>query len=194
MAQHFSVLSPKTFLTSGGLGTMGFGLPAAIGAALAHPSRKVICVSGDGSILMNIQELATLAELDLDVTLIIFNNGQLGLVRQQQEFFYKSNFIASSFTHRPDFAKIASGFGIRGISIDEFSFNSLGDILAQKGPCLIDARIDSYSNVLPMVPPNAANIDPIETHESHGTRSEKIIRRSYLLAAHRVGKSSIAKN
>jgi len=193
MAQHFPVLSPKTFLTSGGLGTMGFGLPAAIGAALANPSKKVFCISGDGSILMNIQELATLAELNLDVTVIIMNNGQLGLVRQQQEFFYNANFIASSFSRRPDFAAIASGFGIKGLSIDASSFDSLGDIVAQKGPCLIDARIDSHCNVRPMIPASASNIEPIETHDSIH-RKKKILRKKWPLAAKNAGQCVAVKS
>src|SRR5512147_771006 len=96
-AQAYPVPRPRGFLTSGGLGTMGFGLPAAIGAALANPGRRVTCLSGDGSILMNIQELATLAELELPVTIVVFDNGQLGLVRQQQALFYGGRESACRF-------------------------------------------------------------------------------------------------
>ncbi|MCL1833517.1 MAG: biosynthetic-type acetolactate synthase large subunit, partial [Leptospirales bacterium] len=102
VARNYRFSVGRNFLTSGGLGTMGFGLPAAIGAALANPKRQVICFSGDGSILMNIQELATLSDLQLNVKIIIFNNGQLGLVRQQQELFYDNNFSASKFESSPD--------------------------------------------------------------------------------------------
>lgn len=114
VARTYPFPAGKSFFTSGGLGTMGFGLPAAIGAAVADRTKTVICFSGDGSILMNIQELATLAELDLNVKVIIMNNGQLGLVRQQQELFYGKKYIASSFITRPDFSVIATGFGSGG--------------------------------------------------------------------------------
>jgi len=159
MAQAFPVRRPRTFLTSGGLGTMGFGLPAAIGAALAAPGRRVVCVSGDGSILMNIQELATLAELDLPVAVLVFNNAHLGLVRQQQELFYGGRYSASRFHASPDFAAIARGFGLRGVQIDPAGdpLDQLANALAAPGPCLIDIPIHEGANVLPMVPPGAAN-------------------------------------
>src|SRR5262249_59554662 len=93
-------------------GTMGFGLPAAIGAALALPDRRVVCFTGDGSLLMNVQELATLAEEELDVKIVLLNNAHLGLVRQQQELFYGGRYHASRFQAEPDFAAIARAFGI----------------------------------------------------------------------------------
>lgn len=138
---------------------MGFGLPAAIGAALAAPGRRVVCVSGDGSILMNIQELATLAELDLPVAVIVFNNEHLGLVRQQQELFYGERYSASRFPVSPDFAAIARGFGLRGVRIDPEGdpLAQIAAALAGEGPCLIDVPIRRRENVLPMVPPGAAN-------------------------------------
>jgi acetolactate synthase-1/2/3 large subunit len=159
MAQAFPVRQPRSFLTSGGLGTMGFGLPAAIGAALAFPGRQVACVSGDGSILMNIQELATLAELQLPVAVLIMNNTHLGLVRQQQELFYGGRFSACRFDNNPDFAAIARGFGLRGVSISP-SGDPLGEIaeaLAGKGPCLLDIPIRDTAMVYPIVPPGAPN-------------------------------------
>ena len=103
---------PRQWLTSGGLGTMGFGLPAAIGAALAAPERTVVCFTGDGSLLMNLQELATAAEEDVNVKVILLNNGHLGLVRQQQQLFYGGRYHASRFHAEPDFAAIARGFGV----------------------------------------------------------------------------------
>ena len=138
---------------------MGFGLPAAIGAALAAPGRRVACVSGDGSILMNIQELATLAELDLPVAVLVFNNAHLGLVRQQQELFYGRRYSASRFRSSPDFGAIARGFGLRGVAIDPAGdpLGQLAAALAAPGPCLIDLPICAGANVLPMVPPGAAN-------------------------------------
>lgn len=159
VAQAYPFSRPRTLLTSGGLGTMGFGVPAAIGAALACPGRRVACVSGDGSILMNIQELATLAELDLPVAILLFNNAHLGLVRQQQELFYGGRYSASRFDRGPDFAAIARGFGIRGVRLDPFGdpLADLAEALAQPGPCLIDIPIHDHTNVYPMVPPGAAN-------------------------------------
>lgn len=162
-AQAFKSQTKRTFLTSGGLGTMGFGLPAAIGASLALPEREVICITGDGSFLMNIQELATLAELNLNVTVIIFNNGHLGLVRQQQEMFYNSNYIASRFTFTPDFSGIAREFGITGYKANTNSdfFEHIEQARGRRGPCLIDFRIHEYENVLPIVPPGKANYEMI---------------------------------
>ncbi len=163
VAQTYPFRHPRTLLTSGGLGTMGFGLPAAIGAALANPGKKVVCFSGDGSILMNIQELATLAELDLDVTLIIMNNGHLGLVRQQQELFYNKSYIACRFGCNPDFAVIARGFGIQSIDLTHSTelMALLAETIAKSGPWLINIPINPVENVLPMVPPGAANVEMI---------------------------------
>lgn len=162
-AQRYTFRKPGTFLTSGGLGTMGFGLPAAIGAALANPEETVICISGDGSILMNIQELATLADYDLNVKLFIMNNNHLGLVRQQQELFYSGHLYASSFITSPDFAALGRGFGIRSITLDENSFTGemLGKILHSPGPCLIEVPVNSDINVMPMVPPGKSNREMI---------------------------------
>ncbi len=159
VAQAYPFRRPRTLLTSGGLGTMGFGLPAAIGAALAAPGRRVACVSGDGSILMNIQELATLAELDLPVAVLVFNNAHLGLVRQQQELFYGGRYAASRFLGSPNLAAIARGFGLRGLRLDPEG-DPLADLaaaLVEPGPCLIDIPIQDTTNVYPMVPPGAAN-------------------------------------
>jgi acetolactate synthase-1/2/3 large subunit len=159
VAQAYPFQLPRTLLTSGGLGTMGFGLPAAIGAALANPGKRVICFSGDGSLLMNIQELATLADWQLDITIILFQNGHLGLVRQQQELFYEQNYIASKFMTNPDFVAVARGFGVRGYDLKEdgreavFIFQKT---LAEPGPCLISVPIDYTANVFPMVPPGKA--------------------------------------
>ncbi|MCP4135427.1 MAG: acetolactate synthase large subunit, partial [bacterium] len=152
---------PRTFLTSGGLGTMGFGLPAAIGAALANPHKQVICFSGDGSLLMNIQELATLADLQLNVKILVLNNGHLGLVRQQQELFYEGNYVASRFHTGQDFGRSARAFGIRGRSLvnpddplqSDDPLQELEQALRQEGPCLIDIPVNPAYNVLPMVPP-----------------------------------------
>ena len=163
VAQAYPFHQPRTLLTSGGLGTMGFGLPAAIGAALAHPERQVICISGDGSIQMNIQEMATLADLDLKVAVIIMNNQHLGLVRQQQELFFNGNYIASKFDSKLDFAAIGRQFGIRGINLEKAidPGKSIELMLKGRGPCIIDAPIHYSEKVFPMVPPGAANREMI---------------------------------
>jgi len=159
VAQYYPFTNPRSFLTSGGLGTMGFGLPAAIGAALAFPSRQVICFTGDGSLLMNIQEMATLAELGLDVKVLLLNNCQLGLVRQQQDLFYSGRLMASQFIRNPDFTAIARGFGMRAVDIaaEKDPLAAIGEIVAEKGPILVNIPVDPRLQVLPMVPPGASN-------------------------------------
>lgn len=159
VAQAYPFTSSRTLLTSGGLGTMGFGVPAAIGAALSHPGKKVVCFSGDGSVLMNIQELATIADLKPNIAIILFNNGHLGLVRQQQELFFEQNYIASQFHVTPDFVAIAKGFGLMAIDL-ELSSSPLEDLekaLALQEPVFINVPIKHSENVFPMVPPGAAN-------------------------------------
>lgn len=162
-AQRYPLRKVKTLLTSGGLGTMGFGLPTAIGAAVANPDKTILCFSGDGSILMNIQELATLCDLNLNVKVIILNNHHLGLVRQQQELFYNKHFIASHFKTNPDFKTIAQGFGITSYDLAKESdpLAKLEKILSLKGPCVINIPIAETENVLPMVSPGGSNIEMI---------------------------------
>ncbi len=172
VAQSYPFNQPRTFLTSGGLGTMGFGLPAAIGASLANPEKTVICISGDGSILMNIQELATLADLDLPVKIIIMNNKHLGLVRQQQEMFYNSNIFATGFKTNPDFAAIADKFSIPGFSPEpENACSVLREALQSRGPALINLDINHEYNVLPIVPAGSGNHEMVggKTHEKYNT-------------------------
>lgn len=162
-AQVYPFQHPRTFLTSGGLGTMGFGLPAAIGAALANPEKKVICISGDGSMLMNIQELATLAEHQLNVTVLVMNNNHLGMVRQQQELFFDERTFASKFVDYPNFAMISQGFGVSGIdaNLENDPFDTIAQALEKSGPCVVNVPIDWNANVYPMVPPGAANREMI---------------------------------
>jgi acetolactate synthase-1/2/3 large subunit len=162
-AQAWRQRGPRSFLTSGGLGTMGFGLPAAIGAALADPGRRISCLSGDGSILMNIQELATLAELDLDVSVFVFDNGHLGLVRQQQELFYGNRTMACKFGNRPDFAAIARGFGIPAarVGLGQDPAAAIEAAYAGRGPRLAVLEVDPQELVMPMVPPGKANCEAL---------------------------------
>jgi acetolactate synthase-1/2/3 large subunit len=142
---------------------MGIGLPAAIGAALAHPGKRIVCFTGDGSILMNIQELATLADLNLNVTVIIMNNKHLGLVRQLQELFYEKRYIATKFISNPNFAQIAEGFGIRSYDLEGIvdPAEILKKIFSEPGPCVVNVPIAPEEQVTPMVPPGAANNEMI---------------------------------
>ncbi len=159
-AQYYPVLKARQLLTSGSLGTMGFGLPAALGASFAKPDKKVLCISGDGSILMNIQELATLAENNLDVTVIVLENGSLGMVRQQQEYLFNKNYSASIFLSNPDLLEIARGFGIKAVDADEDP-DWAKKAFAEKGPCFVRTRIARCETVLPFVKSGEANISPI---------------------------------
>lgn len=158
-AQSYPFEPGMSWLTSGGLGTMGFGLPAAIGAALAAPERKVVCISGDGSLLMNIQEMATAAEQGADVTVILLNNVCLGLVHQQQELFFEANYFSSIYEVNVDFPRIASGFGWKTWDLAGAPDPDavLREALSHKGPALIHVPVDRDEKVWPMVPPGAAN-------------------------------------
>jgi acetolactate synthase-1/2/3 large subunit len=162
-AQAFPFTRPRQWLTSGGLGTMGFGLPAAIGAALAMPERTVVCFSGDGSLLMNIQELATAAEEDVKVKVVLLNNAHLGLVRQQQQLFYGGRYHASRFVAEPDFAALARGFGVPAWDLGAVANPraALAHALSAPGPALVNVPIAAEENVYPMVPPGGANRDMI---------------------------------
>ena len=163
VAQSYPLRRSRQWLTSGGLGTMGFGLPAAIGAALAEPQRTVICFSGDGSILMNVQELATAAEENVNVKVILMNNSALGLVHQQQTLFYGERIFASKFKGVPDFLTIARGFGWQTVNLDEADdpTSALAAAIGTRGPTFIHASISMREHVLPMVAPGAANLEMI---------------------------------
>jgi len=162
-AQAYPDLKPRAWLTSGGLGTMGFGLPTAIGAALANPGKRVVCFTGDGSLQMNIQELATAAETGADVTIVLSDNGALGLVQQQQDMFYSRRVFASTYRHHVDFLKIAEGFGVRAVdlSLSRDPLAELERALRCQGPCLVRIPTDALELVYPMVPPGAANTEMI---------------------------------
>lgn len=161
-AQYYPVQEPRSFLTSGSLGTMGFGLPAAIGAALANPGKKVVCISGDGSIMMNIQELATLAENNLNVCVIVFENGTLGMVRQQQKYIFEKNFSASVFAKSPDLLEIARGFGIEAFDADkDADWQKKVFDPKRASPAFVRVRIDADEDVLPYVMAGKANIDSL---------------------------------
>ena len=155
--QFYRWTRPRTYITSGGLGTMGYGLPAAIGAQFGRPKERVICLSGDGSFVMNIQELATAVDHKLPIKAIILNNGYLGMVRQWQEMFYKKRFSYSCI-RPPDFAKVAEGFGAKGITITkpEEVKPTLERILSDKECWVVDCICDEEEKVFPIIPPGKA--------------------------------------
>lgn len=167
VAQAYPFSTPRTWLTSGGLGTMGFGFPTAIGAALQAPDRPVVCFSGDGSFLMNIQELATLAEENLNLKIVLLDNQSLGLVHQQQHLFYEARFIAVNYPRKVDFVAIAKGFGVPAISLGDTDdpSSALAGAFSEPGPCLIHVPTDVYDQVFPMVPPGGCNTEML-THST----------------------------
>ena len=164
VAQTYPFERTTRWLTSGGLGTMGFGLPAAIGAALADTQAMAICFTGDGSLLMNIQEFATLAELGLNVKIILLDNGGFGLVRQQQELFYARRFVASTFERPSDFVAIARAFGLNAVDLAHARTpqSALRTAMQTDGPVLIRVPVDVGHHVLPMVAPGAANSEALD--------------------------------
>lgn len=158
-AQHMNFNHPTNFLTSSGLGTMGFGLPAAIGAQLARPNDMVICISGDGSIMMNIQELSTIKRKQLPLKVVLIDNQRLGMVRQWQQLFFDSRYSETNLSDNPDFLVLASAFDIPGqrITCKEQVNDALVALLNSDGPYLLHVAIDELENVWPLVPPGAGN-------------------------------------
>ncbi len=156
-AQFYRFNRPNRFITSGGLGTMGFGLPAALGAQIACPDRTVVDIAGDGSIQMNIQEMATAVQYELPVKIAILNNGYLGMVRQWQELFYGRRYSATRMERTPDFVKLAEAYGALGLRAErpEEVAPVLREGLAHRGPVIMDFRVDEEESVYPMVPTGA---------------------------------------
>lgn len=156
-AQFYPFTSPRRFLTSGGLGTMGFGFPAAMGAYFAHKDKYIINITGDGSILMNIQELMTCVACEIPVVNVILNNNYLGMVRQWQSFFYENRFSHTDLSLQPDFVALAASFGGLGFRVEcpEDVVPTLQKALASKRVCLVDIVVDRQESVLPMVPGGA---------------------------------------
>ncbi|MDE7370670.1 MAG: biosynthetic-type acetolactate synthase large subunit [Desulfovibrio sp.] len=157
-AQYYEFTKPRTLLTSGGLGTMGYGFPAAIGAQLALPDKMVIAVAGDGSLQMNIQELATAVANKLPVKVIILNNRHLGMVRQWQELFYAGNYSSTNMEAQPDFVRLAEAYGAEGYRIEraEDLLPELEKALSTPNPAFVDVRVEREENVYPIVPAGAA--------------------------------------
>ena len=157
-AQFYKYKEPRTLLTSGGLGTMGYGFPAAIGAQMAFPDKLVIDVAGDGSIQMNIQELITAVSNKLPVKIVILNNGFLGMVRQWQEFFYKSNYCATCMDAQPDFVKLAEAYGALGYRVTKVGDVEpvLKEAFSTPNTVIVDVHVEAEENVYPMVPAGAS--------------------------------------
>jgi acetolactate synthase-1/2/3 large subunit len=154
-AQFFHFDNPNTFISSGGLGTMGFGLPAAIGVKCAFPDKQVVDIAGDGSIQMNIQELATAAQYKINVKIVLLNNGYLGMVRQWQELFYEKRYSHTDMTYAPDFVKLAEAYGVVGLRATkpEEVEAVLRQGLSLDRPVLMDFRVSREECVYPMVHP-----------------------------------------
>lgn len=163
-AQHMSFNRPENFITSSGLGTMGFGLPAAVGAQVARPEDTVICVSGDGSFMMNVQELGTLKRKQLPVKIVLIDNQRLGMVRQWQQLFFSERYSETNLSDNPDFLTLASAFNIPGqrITRKDQVDAALDALLQSEGPYMLHVAIDEHENVWPLVPPGASNENMME--------------------------------
>ena len=169
-AQHYYYDKPNTLISSGGLGTMGYGLPAAIGAKIGCPEKTIWCIDGDGSFQMNIQELATVAQEKAAVKIAIFNNGYLGMVRQWQDLFYDKRYVATPISG-PDFVKIAEAYGIPGLRVkrNEEIAPAIEKAMAEDGPFLIDFLVEPEENVYPMIAPGATLSEIIEAPKKEET-------------------------
>nr|MDA8229629.1 thiamine pyrophosphate-dependent enzyme [Desulfitobacterium hafniense] len=156
-SQFYKFKRPRTFLTSGGLGTMGYGLPAALGAQVGKREEMVVLFTGDGGFMMNCQELAVISEYNLPIKVLIINNGMLGMVAQWQRMFYNHNYSHSVLKDRTDFVKLAEAMGVSGMRVTDPAElqKVLDEVLAMPGPVVVDIRIPFDEDVLPMVPAGA---------------------------------------
>ncbi|MDA8068098.1 MAG: thiamine pyrophosphate-dependent enzyme, partial [Actinomycetota bacterium] len=162
-AQHYHFGRPRQWINSGGLGTMGFGLPAAMGAKVGRPEEMVVCITGDGSFQMNTQELATCAQNGIDVKVFIMNNGYLGMVRQWQELFWDRRYSHVDTGQYPDFVKLAEAYGATGMRFtDKHTLvEDMRQALATEGPVVADVRVAAEENVYPMIAPGQAARDMV---------------------------------
>ena len=175
-AQHFHFDAPNKWLTSGGLGTMGYGLPAAVGAQMGNPDALVIDIAGEASIQMNIQEMATATQYRLPVKVFILNNEWMGMVRQWQELTYESRFSESYSDSLPDFVALAEAYGWKGIRCSDPAKldDAIAEMLAHDGPVMFDCRVHKTSNCFPMIPSGAAHTDMIlHSDEVSGTMDDE---------------------
>ncbi len=162
-AQYFHFSRPRRWINSGGLGTMGFGLPAAMGAAVGCPDETVVCISGDGSFQMNAQELATCADNGIPVKAFVMNNGYLGMVRQWQELFWDRRYSQVEMGRNPDFVKLAEAYGCTGVRLTDKAtlVEGMREALATPGPVVVDVPVSKEENVYPMIAPGAAARDMV---------------------------------
>jgi len=162
-AQHYHFTKPRRWINSGGLGTMGFGLPSALGAKVAQPDELVVCVAGDGSLVMTCQELATAVEHDIDVKVFIMNNGYLGMVRQWQELFWDKRYSSVDMGTSPDWVKLAEAFGARGMRVERDADveDAMREAIGHDGPVVLDVRVRKEENCYPMIPAGAAARDMV---------------------------------
>src|SRR5688500_6412839 len=162
-AQYYHFDKPRRWINSGGLGTMGFGLPSAIGAKVAQPDDTVVCLAGDGSLIMTCQELATAVRHDIPVKVFLMNNGYFGMVRQWQELFWDGRYSAVEMGPSPDWAKLADAFGVKGMRVEDAGEveGAMRDALATEGPVLLDVHVDQKENCYPMIPAGAAARDMV---------------------------------
>jgi acetolactate synthase-1/2/3 large subunit len=186
-AQYYKFNKPRRWITSGGLGTMGFGFPAAIGASFAYPDATVIDIAGDGSFQMTMQELAVAKQYELNVKVVILNNKFLGMVKQWQDLFFDKRYASTSIPAQPDFVKLAECYGIKGYRADNSKDTTsvLEEALRVKGPAIIEIMVDEEEHVYPMVPAGGANKDMVLSKEQD---QERVMAERAALAKARGGK------
>ena len=162
-AQYYDFAKPRRWINSGGLGTMGFGLPAAMGAQVGCPDQTVVCIAGDGSVQMNMQELATCSQEGIPIKVFIMNNGYLGMVRQWQELFWDKRYSQVDMGQWPDFVKLAEAYGATGMRLTDKAtlVDDMKAALATEGPVLVDVRVTAEENVYPMIPAGQAARDMV---------------------------------
>jgi acetolactate synthase-1/2/3 large subunit len=162
-AQYFHFAQPRRWINSGGLGTMGFGLPAAMGAKVGCPDQTVVCIAGDGSVQMNMQELATCAQEGIAIKVFIMNNGYLGMVRQWQELFWDKRYSHVEMGQWPDFVKVAEAYGATGFRFTDKRtlVDDMRRAIATEGPVLVDVRVTREENTYPMIPAGQAARDMV---------------------------------
>jgi acetolactate synthase-1/2/3 large subunit len=166
--QYLQCDRPRTFITSGGLGTMGYGIPAAVGAKAARPEATVVCVDGDGCFQMTCQELATAVLEDLPIVVVIVNNGYLGMVQQWQNMFYEERLSHVHLTHQvPDYALLAQAYGAAGLTVDDPDELevTLSEAISLGRTAVVDVRVDPREECFPMIPAGAAALDLVEYEE-----------------------------
>ena len=174
-AQYYGFEKPRRWINSGGLGTMGFGLPSAIGAKVARPDDDVVCLAGDGSLIMTCQEFATAVRHDIPVKVFLMNNGYFGMVRQWQELFWDGRYSSVEMGPSPDWAKLAEAFGAKGMRVDDKNEveGAMRDALATEGPVLVDVHVTKNENCYPMIPAGSAARDMVGWDGSGHARSDQ---------------------